>query len=231
MAIALIIAGGVGARTGKSVPKQFLTVDDVPLIMYTMKNIQDSGCYSELYVVCSDGWKDFIISYALQYNISIFKDTISGGRTRFESCYNGIDALRKTHDPLEIISILDGNRPLTSKDTYKKSIEAIDKADCVLPIEPCYDSMYYAEKNCDKVIKSADKTVLFKGQSPETSRLGLAYEICNNAYMSGLGDQTLTALMLLGGKDVRYIEGSPMNFKITTNEDFSLFKALKPQSF
>ena len=77
MAIAIITAGGTGVRFGNSVPKQFITVNDIPVIVYTMLNVQNSGCYQEMYIVCADGWKDFVFSYAQQYDISIFKDTIS----------------------------------------------------------------------------------------------------------------------------------------------------------
>ena len=115
MNIALITAGGTGTRTGNKVPKQFLTINDVPLIVYTMKNIQTSGLYDELYVVCNDGWSDFIASYAMQYSIDIFKSTISGGSTRFKSYYNGLKKISNNHDPLDIISVLDGNRPKPGK--------------------------------------------------------------------------------------------------------------------
>ncbi len=230
MAVALVTAGGVGARTGKIVPKQYLTVSDIPIILYTMKNIQDSMCYDEMFVVCSDGWKDFIWSYALQFNISILRETISGGNTRFNSFYNGLKELNRTHRQDEVVSILDGNRPMTPPRIFKDALEKVEEADCVLPLEECFDSMYRAEKNVDGkegiVKETIDRTTIYKGQSPETSRIGTAYNICNEFINEHSSDKTLTALMLEKGKKVVFTEGSPLNFKITTNDDIQLFKAL-----
>lgn len=227
MAIALITAGGVGARTGKVVPKQYLTVNDIPIIVYTMKNIQRSMCYDELYIVCSDGWKDFVWSYALQYNIDILCDTFSGGNTRFQSVYNGLKELNRTHKHNEVISILDGNRPMTPLQIFQDAVNKADIADCVIPLEECFDSMYYAEKANERIVnETLDRTKIFKGQSPETSTLGVAYSICEEAMNLGCVDKTLTALMLNKGKKVVFSEGSPLNFKITTSEDIQLFKAL-----
>ena len=227
MAIALITAGGIGARIGKKVPKQYLTVEDVPIILYTMKNIQDSKCYDELYVICADGWKDFVLSYALQYNIDIMRETITGGKTRFESYSNGLRELSFTHGTDEIVSIFDGNRPMTPLFIFEEAFNVIKNADCVLPLEACYDSMYFADNGSERqVVRTIGRENIFKGQSPETTRLGVANEVCQNAQKDGKGDKTLTALMLEYGKKVIYTQGSPLNFKITTDHDFRLFKAL-----
>ena len=232
MAIALITAGGAGVRTGQKVPKQYLTVEDIPILLYTMKNIQDSNCYDELYVVCADGWKDFVLSYASQYSISIMKGTITGGKTRFESYSNGLRELSLTHGADEIVSIFDGNRPMTPLFIFEEAFDVIKDADCVIPLEACYDSMYYAENGKGKqVVRTLERDNIFKGQSPETTRLGVANEVCQNAQKDDKGDKTLTALMLEDGKKVLYTQGSPLNFKITTSHDFKLFKALNTITF
>ena len=95
MNIALIIAGGSGTRTGQDVPKQFLTVYDIPIIAYTMKNIEKIPCIDEIYVVGPQGWENFITSYAKQCNVTKFKQVIHGGATRHESIYHGILQLAK----------------------------------------------------------------------------------------------------------------------------------------
>ena len=226
MAIAIITAGGTGTRFGNSVPKQFVTVNDIPIIVYTMLNVQNSGCYKELYVVCADGWKDFIFSYAQQYGIRIFRNTISGADSRFSSVSNGLSRLVEIYDENEIVSIFDANRPLTPKFIFEDGLKAIKEADCVIPLEPCFDSMYIAETDSKTVESTADRSVLFKGQSPETCRLGLAYELHRQAEIEGTTELTTTALMLRYGKKVVYTKGVSNNFKITTAEDLAIFKAL-----
>lgn len=226
MAIALITAGGTGSRTGNSVPKQFLTVNDIPIIVYTMKNVQNSGCYDSMYVICADGWRDFVASYAEQYHIDIFRETITGGDSRFVSVSNGIYYLSKLYDGLNVVSIVDANRPMTTKTVFEESIRLLDNADIVLPLEPCFDSMYLVEKGSYLVNRSIDRNVLFKGQSPETFRLGKAVEIHEKAYRDGLLDMTTSALMVHFGERVSFTKGLSTNFKITTAEDLSIFKAL-----
>lgn len=226
-AIALIIAGGTGKRTGYSVPKQFLTVEDIPILVYTMLTIMHSKYYDELYVVCSDGWKDFVISYADQFQIDIFKNTIPSGDTRFDSYSNGILKLSENHDESDIVSVMDGNRPMTPDVIFCESIHKINDFDCVLPIEPCYDSMYIVNNNDPHIISGcADRKILYKGQGPETCRLGVASEICQKAKEDGISDMTITALMIRYGKKVSYVNGSSKNFKITTSDDISIFKAM-----
>ena len=229
MAIALITAGGIGTRTGNKVPKQFITINDIPLIVYTMINVEKSNCYDGMYVICSDGWRDFVTSYASQYGISIFKGTISGGNSRFDSYYNGLKDLYGKCSHAEIISILDGNRPMTSKYIFERSIVAIKDGDCVLPLDKCYDSMYNADLTNRQVVKTINRELLYRGQSPETCVLETAYNICLKEKQSAPEeDLTLTMIMLKNNKKVLFVEGSSLNFKITTNEDFALFKALCP---
>ena len=226
MAIAIITAGGTGVRFGNSVPKQFITVNDIPIIVYTMQNVQNSGCYQEMYIVCADGWKDFIFSYSQQYGISIFKDTISGADSRFKSVSNGLSKLIEIYDGNEIVSIFDANRPLTPQFICEDGIKAIEEADCVIPLEPCFDSMYIANTDSKTVETTAERSILFKGQSPETCRLGLAHKLHQKAENEGITGLTTTALMLRYGKRVVYTKGVSNNFKITTVEDLAIFKAL-----
>lgn len=226
MNIAIIIAGGVGRRTGNSVPKQFLTVFDVPIIVYTMKTVCHTRCYDELYVVCSEGWSDFVYAYADQYKIDIFKGVITSGRTRFDSYANGIEGVAANHSPSDIVSILDGNRPMTPAALFRDGIALAGKADCVLPLEPCFDSMYVVYQPDHTIQSIADRSTLYKGQGPETCRLGVAAGICKRARQDEVSDMTLTGLMVHYGKKVAYTEGSSKNFKITTADDIALFKAM-----
>lgn len=226
MNIALVLAGGSGVRAGQKVPKQFLTIYDTPIIVYTLKNIENSGCFDAIYAVCSEGWKSFVESYAEQYDILTFKGTITGGKTRQESFYNGIQFLTERYNPDDIIFMTDGNRPLIPKRVFEDSIEKALSCDCVLPLEPCYDSMYQANAENQKVIQSVNREELFRGQAPETAKLSVIKEICDKAVHDALKDQTLTSLMLHYGMNVAFIPGSSKCFKITTADDFSIFKAL-----
>ena len=68
--VALIIAGGSGNRMGQSIPKQFLTVNERPVIVYTLEAFQKHPEIDEIAVVCIDGWQPVLQAYANQFNIT-----------------------------------------------------------------------------------------------------------------------------------------------------------------
>ena len=70
MNIALIIAGGRGMRMGQEIPKQFLTVNDKPVIAYTMEAFQKHPDVGVIAVVCVSGWESVLSAYARQYGIT-----------------------------------------------------------------------------------------------------------------------------------------------------------------
>ena len=68
--IALIIGGGVGARMHQDIPKQFINVKDVPVIIYTLRAFQQHPNVDAIEVVCLDGWHDILRAYAKQFGIT-----------------------------------------------------------------------------------------------------------------------------------------------------------------
>ena len=229
MNIALIIAGGKGTRMGQPVPKQYHTVNDKPLLMYTAENAFKAGCFDELYVACADGWRDFVESYVNQYKIEIFRGTFPAGTTRLGTCAEAVSRLKNTVSADSTISIIDANRPMTPKQLFLDGIEALKDADSSLPLDACYDSMYVVERGSGRVMGAADRDILFKGQTPETARFGAIAEVFERAAAEKVEDSPLTALMIRYGKRVAYTKGSPRNFKITTADDIELFKAILGQ--
>ncbi|HIS70327.1 MAG TPA: 2-C-methyl-D-erythritol 4-phosphate cytidylyltransferase, partial [Candidatus Gallacutalibacter stercoravium] len=70
MNIALIIAGGSGQRMHQDIPKQFINVDDKPIIIYTLEAFQRHPDIDAIAVVCLEGWHEILSAYAKQFNIS-----------------------------------------------------------------------------------------------------------------------------------------------------------------
>lgn len=78
---AVLLAAGSGNRTGQDIPKQFLHIEDKPVIVYTMETFEHHPEIDEIYVVCLEGWHDVVRAYAKQFNITKMKDVIPGGHT------------------------------------------------------------------------------------------------------------------------------------------------------
>ena len=89
MNIALLTAGGSGTRMGNSVPKQFLTVYDKPIIVYTMEVFQSHPAIDKIIVACKKGWENILESYSKQYNITKLVSIVERRRmwTRFYKKY------------------------------------------------------------------------------------------------------------------------------------------------
>ena len=92
--IALILAGGVGARMGQDIPKQFISIFDKPVIVYTLEAFEKNPNIDQIAVVCVEGWHDVLRAYAKQFHISKLSVIASGGQTGQESIYNGLKALK-----------------------------------------------------------------------------------------------------------------------------------------
>ena len=94
MNIALLTAGGVGNRMGQDIPKQFMTIDNIPVIIYTMRAFQQHPQIDALAVVCLKGWEVMLQAYANQFNITKLQWIFEGGDSNQHSIRNGLQGLR-----------------------------------------------------------------------------------------------------------------------------------------
>ena len=104
--IGLIIAGGVGARTHQDIPKQFIHVKDVPVIIYTLQAFQNHPQIDAIEVVCLEGWHDVLWAYSKQFGISKLENIVNGGVTGQDSIRNGLwDIAERYKDDDDIVLI------------------------------------------------------------------------------------------------------------------------------
>ena len=90
MNYALIIAGGSGNRMGQDIPKQFMHVDNCPIIIHTLLAFQRHPDIDGIAVVCLDGWQTVLQSYANQFSVTKLKWIFNGGNNGQESIHNKI---------------------------------------------------------------------------------------------------------------------------------------------
>lgn len=104
MNIALVIAGGSGARMGQDIPKQFLNVYDKPVIIYTLEAFQNHPNIDGIEIVCIDGWHEILSAYCKQFHITKLEHIISGGKNGQDSIRNGVYDLKSRHKEEDGIS-------------------------------------------------------------------------------------------------------------------------------
>ena len=142
MNIALIIAGGVGARMHQEIPKQFLHVENKPVLIYTLEAFERHPAIDSIIVVTLEGWKDILWAYAKQFDISKLKWVVNGGDTGQKSIFNGLSKLKEegVNDD-DIVMIHDGIRPMISSEIISNNLATVQKHGNATVCIPCREVM------------------------------------------------------------------------------------------
>ena len=140
--IVLIIAGGVGARMGQDIPKQFINVYDKPVIVYTLEAFQKHPSIDAIEVVCLDGWHDVLWAYAKQFGIAKLENIVSGGKNGQDSIRNGLYDIASRHNGSDdIVLVHDAIRPMVSNDIISDNIRVCRQYGNAITVVPCTAAM------------------------------------------------------------------------------------------
>ncbi len=225
MNLALIVAGGVGNRFGADKPKQFVDVNGIPILAYTLLAFQKSKVIDEIAVVCVDGWHNYVKKLKNKYNIEKLKYIVDGGNSRFESIYNGLCFFETMLSGKDFIMIHDSVRPCVTDLMISESFKVAGQYGASLAVAPCYDTMFISD-NGNEISGIYPREKLFKGQTPETIRFDIALDCYRSAIKNGLKIDSPTSLLMQLNKPVGLSHGSQGNIKITTQDDIILFKSI-----
>lgn len=227
MNIALIIAGGVGQRMGQDIPKQFINVDNIPVIVYTMAAFQKHPEIDAIEIVCIDGWHDVLYAYAKQFGISKLENVVSGGKNGQDSIRNGLIDISKRHcADDDIVLIHDAIRPLVSQDIISDNIRVCRECGNAITVIPCNAAML---KTFDGIQSESQvpRDNLKETQTPQTFFLKDIVNAHKEALDKGIVASVASCTMYIElGKKLYMCKGSEKNIKLTTVEDVEIFKAL-----
>ena len=224
--LALIIAGGSGARMHQSIPKQFLSVNERPVIIYTLEAFQNHADIDAIAVVCIEGWEQVLWAYAKQFNINKLKYVVPGGKNGQDSIRNGVFELEKYYDPEDIVLIHDSIRPMVSADIISDFIVKTKKFGCAIATIPCAEAMLQTEDGLSST-GSYPRDHLKRTQTPQGFPLGKICDLHRRALERGITNSVASCtLMIEMGEQVHFSMGSEKNIKLTTVEDIDIFKAL-----
>lgn len=226
MNVALLTAAGQGSRMKQDIPKQFLHVNDKPIILYTLERFENNPQIDAIVLVTLEHWIDFIWSYARQFNITKLKWVVPGGETGQESIYNGLRTLCENCDDDSVVIIHDGNRPMVDNDIISDSLSVYKKYGSAVAAIPCTEAVFRSEDGADSV-ESVPREVLWRTQTPHTYPLKKAMWAYEQAKEKGITNTTaICTLMNALGEKIYFSKGSEKNIKLTTLDDMDIFKAL-----
>lgn len=224
--IALLIAGGSGNRMGQSIPKQFLTVNERPVIVYTLEAFQKHPEIDSIAVVCIDGWQAVLQAYANQFNITKLEHIIPGGKNGQDSIRNGVYELEKHFNSDDIVLIHDAIRPMVSADIISDCIRVTREKGNAITVIPCAEAMMQTEDGMVSV-GSYPRDRLKRTQTPQGFKIGDICDLHRRALERGITNSVASCtLMIEMGEQVHFSIGSEKNIKLTTVEDIDIFKAL-----
>lgn len=225
--IAMIIAGGIGARTHQDIPKQFINVKDVPVIVYTLQAFQKHPQIDAIEVVCLEGWHEVLWAYARQFGISKLENIVNGGETGQDSIRNGLwDIARRYSGDDDIVLIHDSIRPMVSEEVISDNIRICRKYGNATTVIPCTSVMLTTE---DSAVSEGQipRDNLKITQTPQSFFINELLEVHKKAInMDLLPSIASCALYIELGKKVYLSKGSEKNIKITTSEDIEIFQSL-----
>lgn len=224
--IALIIAGGSGNRMHQDIPKQFITVKERPVIVYTLEAFEKHPQIDAIAVVCIEGWDQVLWAYAKQFNITKLQYVVSGGKNGQDSIRAGVFELEKHFNPEDIVLIHDAIRPMVSEEIISDNIRVASTYGNAITVIPCAEAMMETEDG--KVsIGSYPRDRLKRTQTPQAFQIGNLCDLHRRALEAGITNSVASCtLMIEMGEQVYFSAGSEKNIKLTTVEDIDIFKAL-----
>lgn len=225
--IALIIAGGVGARMGQDIPKQFLNVCDKPVIVYTMEAFQNHPDIDAIEVVCIDDWKGALLAYAKQFGIAKLENIVSGGKNGQDSIRNGLyDIAERHNEEDDVVLIHDAIRPMVSREIITDNIRVCRENGNAITVVPCTAAMlktYDSLSTTEQVPRDNLKIT----QTPQAFFIRDIVEAHKEALSKGITNSVASCTMYIElGRKLYMSKGSEKNLKLTTTEDIEIFKAL-----
>ena len=224
----IIVAAGKGVRMGSPKKKQYLCIDEIPILTHTVRVFDKSEDTHEIILVVPK--ED--IDYCQKYIIDPFKfkktiHLIQGGKKRQDSVFNGLKLIQDMVDSTRqtIVMIHDGVRPFVNDNIIKNCIKKAVKYGACIPVIKITDTIkQISSDSCIK--KTLSRESICCAQTPQTFKLGLivnAFEHAIKTNFSGTDDASLIEHLK---HDVSIVKGSKHNIKITTPEDLVLGKYL-----
>lgn len=224
--IALLIAGGSGQRMGQDIPKQFITVNEKPVIVYTLEAFQSHPEIDVIAVVCIEGWENVLWAYAKQFDISKLKYVMPGGENGQDSIRNGVYELEKHFDGNDIVLIHDAIRPMVSADIISDCLVKTAKYGNAITVIPCAEAMLKTDDG-NVSTGSYPRDGLKRTQTPQGFKLQNICNLHRRALEKGITNSVASCtLMIELGEQVHFSMGSEKNIKLTTVDDIDIFKAL-----
>jgi len=213
---AIIVAAGAGSRFGGDFPKQFAEILGRPVLVHTLERFENCALIDEIVLVLpQDNLRSFPET-AADFGITKISAAVAGGDTRTESVLNGLSAVRA--EKSGIVAIHDGARPAVPDEDIREAIKAAERTGASCLVAGINDTVKMVEVG--RIVSTVDRKTLRRALTPQCFK----YDVIIDAYERIVSDFEFTddsGVVEAAGYEVEAVEGSPLNIKITYEEDLA----------
>lgn len=214
---ALIVAGGSGSRMNADVPKQFLLLNEKPVLMHTIERFHEYDNAMEIIVVLPEAQFPLWENLCREYKFCIQHQLVAGGSVRFESVKNGLMKIENDG----IVAIHDGVRPLISFETIGRCFEIARLKGNAIPVMPVIESLRTIDGENSKAV---DRSSFVTIQTPQVFNVSEIKSAYNQHFNEVFTDDA--SVLEAAGSAINLVEGNIENIKITHRADLILVQAL-----
>ena len=216
---AVVLAAGRGKRMESSVHKQYLLLHEKPVLYYALKAFEESPV-QEIVLVVGKGEIEYCQKEIVEkYGFQKISHIIEGGAERYHSVYCGLKAIKGA----DYVLIHDGARPFITEEILERGMFGVQETGACVVGMPSKDTVKVADE-ADFVSETPDRKRVWTVQTPQI----FSYDLIKKAH-EGIRKKDMTAItddaMVVeqeSGVQVRLVEGSYQNIKITTPEDLDV---------
>ena len=211
----IITGGGTGTRIGGDIPKQFLCLGRLPIIMHTINKFQPFA--DTIFVTLPEQQFDYWKKIQDKYEFHVPHILVAGGDTRFHSVKNAVEHLQGEG----LVAIHDAVRPFVTPNLIKSCFEHAQIHGTAIAAIPIKDSLRTVSNSKSKGV---DRTNFFAVQTPQVFDCKIIKTSYNQPFSSHFTDDASVVESL--GYDIHLVNGEELNFKITTINDLMMAKVI-----
>jgi 2-C-methyl-D-erythritol 4-phosphate cytidylyltransferase len=213
----IIVAGGAGKRMGYTVPKQFIIINDRPIILHTIDKFIEFDPGIEIIVVLAESyyetWQKLVTGSGFDFPVTI----AAGGETRFHSVKSGLEQLKGDF----LVGIHDSVRPFVTLPTIQLVFSTAELFGCAVPCVPLKESVREVH---DEGSTPLDRSYIQIVQTPQVFRSDILRKSYETDYRTRFTDDA--SVVEAAGYPVRLVQGDEYNFKITSPEDLEIARMI-----
>lgn len=211
----IIAAAGNSTRYGTGKSKQFLILDNTPVLIKSIQAFEAIDDVKEIIVTARKQDFDIIEDFIAQYGVRKVKHIVEGGATRQDSIYAAVE---KVDEEADLIAVHDGARPLIKRKVIESVIQKADEVDAAACAVPVKDTIKIIDSS-GKIVTTPERDSLRAVQTPQIFKFSLYKEAIGKAVSDGKQYTDDCQLVESMGYPVYLVDGDYENIKITTPDD------------